>query len=248
MNVGDKIGHWEIIEYIGKNKDKASLWRCRCNCGAERVLTVSYINFQHKKGYQFCRECKSREEDLVLIPQLVGKKIGTWEIISLKDRNKYGTRRWLCRCDCGQKKLFYTSYLQGEYKRKATTCLSCTKRNLELDNRVVDLIPQRFWQKFLHVANRRNIKIEITKEQAFKKYQEQDGKCALSGLSLYFTKLRTHFNRYTNASIDRIDSAKFYTLANIQWLEKRVNMMKQAYKQDEFLELCKLVVENQFDN
>jgi hypothetical protein len=114
-------------------------------------------------------------------------------------------------------------------------------KNLELENRTTDYLPQRFWQKFLNVARKRNIAVLITKEQAFTKYKKQNGRCNLSGLPLYFTKLSTNFYRYTNASIDRINSAKPYTLDNIQWLEKRINMMKLTYSQHEFVALCKLV-------
>jgi hypothetical protein len=105
----------------------------------------------------------------------------------------------------------------------------------------VDFIPQRFWQNFVNKARRRNIAILITKDQALAKYKQQDGRCNLSSLPLYFTRLTTNFYRYTNASIDRIDSAKPYAIDNIQWLEKRINMMKQAYSQHEFVALCKLV-------
>jgi len=241
MKTGDKISHWEILEYIGKNKHGLNLWRCRCNCSAERVLTTSYLNMQKDRGYRFCRKCHGKEEDKEFIAEYIGKKIGTWTVLALKGRNKYRTRKWLCKCDCGVEKLFTTCYLSGRYKRKATTCKYCELKNLELENRTTDYLPQRFWQKFLNVARKRNIAVLITKEQAFNKYKTQDGRCNLSGLPLYFTKLTGRYWRYTNASIDRIDSTKPYTLDNIQWLEKRINMMKQAYSQHEFVALCKLV-------
>jgi len=115
---------------------------------------------------------------------------------------------------------------------------------MEKVNRIKNQIPNRFWSKFLYTADKRGKTIEITKEQAFEKFQKQNNKCALTGISLHFTKLTTNYWRYTNASIDRIDSDKQYSLDNIQWVEKRVNMMKQKYTQQEFIELCKLVAQN----
>jgi hypothetical protein len=241
MDVGSKVGIWEVIEFIGKNKHGLKLWRCKCICGADRVLTISYLNMQKERGYKSCRKCYGKHEDEKLIERFIGHKVGTWTVLKLKGRNKYGTRKWLCKCDCGIEKLFSTCYLSGSYKRKATTCFHCTLKKIELDNRVIDFLPQRIWQKILQTARVRNIGVFITKDQAFEKFKSQNGKCSLSGIVLYFTKLKTHYYRYTNASLDRIDSAKPYTLDNIQWLEKRINMMKLNYSQDEFIGLCKLI-------
>jgi hypothetical protein len=66
--------------------------------------------------------------------------------------------------------------LSGNGKRKATKCKKCELRDLELNNRTTDNIPDRFWNKFLHTALKRNIIVEITKEQAFVKFKEQGGK------------------------------------------------------------------------
>jgi hypothetical protein len=70
---------------------------------------------------------------------------------------------------------------------------------------------------------------------------KQNKKCAYTNIDLYFTKFNTNFNRYTNASIDRIDSSKPYTLENIQWVDKKINIMKSSYKSEEFIKLCCLV-------
>ena len=41
-----------------------------------------------------------------------------------------------------------------------------------------------------------------------------------------------------NASLDRIDSKLGYIEDNVQWVTSKVNMMKQHYTQEEFLEVC----------
>lgn len=43
------------------------------------------------------------------------------------------------------------------------------------------------------------------------------------------------------ASLDRIDSTKGYTLDNIQWVHKHINVMKMDLDQEYFIKLCKLV-------
>lgn len=39
-------------------------------------------------------------------------------------------------------------------------------------------------------------------------------------------------------SLDRIDSKIGYIEGNVQWVHKMVNMCKQHYTQEEFLEMC----------
>jgi len=40
------------------------------------------------------------------------------------------------------------------------------------------------------------------------------------------------------ASLDRIDSSKGYIEGNVQWVHKMVNMSKQQYTQEEFINMC----------
>lgn len=47
------------------------------------------------------------------------------------------------------------------------------------------------------------------------------------------------------ASIDRIDSSKGYTKDNIQWVHKNVNIMKMDQTMDQFLYICKKIVDHQ---
>jgi len=42
-------------------------------------------------------------------------------------------------------------------------------------------------------------------------------------------------------SLDRIDSSKGYIKGNVQWIHKDVNIMKNKFNQEYFIEMCKLV-------
>ena len=66
------------------------------------------------------------------------------------------------------------------------------------------------------------------------KFQEQGGKCALTGIPLTFHPERT-------ASLDRIDNELGYERGNIQWLHKDINWMKGTFSPERFIELCRLV-------
>jgi hypothetical protein len=41
---GDKIGQWELLEYIPGTKSTAPKWRCCCSCGTERPVQVNNLN------------------------------------------------------------------------------------------------------------------------------------------------------------------------------------------------------------
>jgi hypothetical protein len=74
-------------------------------------------------------------------------------------------------------------------------------------------------------------------------YLHQDKKCALTGLYIEM-KLKDDmaYDGYRQiASLDRIDSKLGYCIGNIQWVHKDVNIMKNKFNQDYFLQICKLI-------
>lgn len=242
--IGETKNNWTIIASAGANKNGSKLWHCLCKCGNKAIRTSSALNCMANKGCKICQQGNRDNEQQKLIGDLIGKTVGNWTIISFEGKNKYKSRLWKCRCKCGEERKFKTSYLSGGGKKQATCCKSCEIQEMELRNRLVNEMPDRFWQRLKDHAKRREIEFSLTREEAMEQFSKQNGLCALSGLPLHFTKLRTNYSRYTTASLDRIDSNKPYESNNIQWLEKRINMMKQQYEQKEFVELCKLVANN----
>ena len=65
---------------------------------------------------------------------------------------------------------------------------------------------------------------------------EQDFKCALTGWDIDAMEVNVN-----TASLDRIDSSKGYIEGNVQWVHKMVNMSKQQYTQEEFIDMCTAV-------
>ena len=45
-------------------------------------------------------------------------------------------------------------------------------------------------------------------------------------------------------SVDRLDPKVGYTKDNIQWVHKKVNTMKWNIGQDQFIEWCKIIANN----
>lgn len=86
-------------------------------------------------------------------------------------------------------------------------------------------------------ANQRNIPYDLTIEQLWQIYLDQDRKCALSGVEIGFVH-----HRKGNASLDRINSQQGYVPGNVWWVHKDVNLAKQSLSADDFIALCRRVV------
>ena len=185
------------------------------------------------------------------IVDLTGKKFNRLTVVKLAGGSRGGSKVWECLCDCGNTALATTRHLN----RKNCVVGSCgclTKDRVgekHSDWTGVGEISGTFWVS--HVVRsakgnpnkgRGEIELSVTKQDVWDLYQKQQGKCALSGLPIQFP---TKWNDGTyTASLDRIDSSKGYIKGNIQWVHKHINIMKNIYGQEHFIELCTAIAEN----
>lgn len=95
-------------------------------------------------------------------------------------------------------------------------------------------------------AKERSIEFNITIEFIWDLLIKQNKKCALSGvdIDMYPYNYKMIDKKGITASLDRIDSSKGYFEDNVQWVHKTINHMKMALPQNEFIEWCKLISEN----
>lgn len=173
----------------------------------------------------------------------IGKKFGMLTpIVQQKDKNGYNTR-YLCNCDCGATHSVSKTHLRSG---KITHC-GC-QRSVGAKHTSwtgVGDISSGFWyDKIIRSAsgqkgNRRVKKVEITIQEAWDLFLKQDRKCALSGIELKFP--RAHKDKTYTASLDRIDSSKDYSLDNVQWVHKHINIMKNKFENQYFIDMCKKI-------
>jgi len=176
---------------------------------------------------------------------LTGQKFNYFTVIK-KGNKKPNSRAvcWLCICKCGTEKEIDTSRLVSG---KVKSC-GCLLHKKSVNSKAYGEICGSYWSRIKRDAKYRKIKFDITIQQGWELFLKQNRKCALSGLDLILFKCK-HKNakdRYTNgnASLDRIDSTKDYTIDNVQWVEKRINFMKNSYSMKEFVQMCNLIVKN----
>jgi hypothetical protein len=92
----------------------------------------------------------------------------------------------------------------------------------------------------------RNLKFNIDIDYVMKMLERQQGKCALTGWDLEFTRGGS-FGYCTNprgCTIDRIDSSKGYTRRNVQLTCWMPNKFKAEFSNTQLVEFCKTVVDN----
>jgi len=87
--------------------------------------------------------------------------------------------------------------------------------------------------------NGRNLPFNITTEYLYVLYEQQQGKCALSGLPLEFKSGTPSKKNPYGCSIDRIDSDVGYVEGNVRLLTHIVNNAKSTYTDSLLIEVAK---------
>lgn len=172
---------------------------------------------------------------------LTDKKFGKLTAIELlPERSRSGTRIWLCKCECGGIKKVISASLVGGMTRSCG-CEAHPRHSNNSNWKGYGDISLDFYTTVKRNAIKRGIDFNVSIEYLWDLFLKQDSKCNLSGLPLSFGRVvKDRVNR--TASVDRIDSSKGYVQENIQWVHKKINIMKNTYSQEEFITLCKQVV------
>jgi len=109
------------------------------------------------------------------------------------------------------------------------------------------------WRRICQGANSRKLELSITIEDAWNKYLQQNGKCALSGVDIVLRGQEIGISskvvhEKTTASLDRINNDKGYTYDNIQWIHKDLNQMKSDRSMESLIYWIKTIYEYKFGN
>lgn len=175
---------------------------------------------------------------------LTGKKFGRLTVLK-RVENRGVSKCWSCQCDCGTiKTLRATSLVSGGTKSCGCLYNELNEgRKLKIDKLNFSWtgygdISGSFWTHINGHAKSRNLKFNITIENAWDLFIKQNKKCSLTNLELIMK------GGGRTASLDRIDNNEGYVLGNIQWVHKDINIMKNKHDQSYFIDLCKKVALN----
>ena len=172
---------------------------------------------------------------------LIGKTFHRLQVIErvAKPTGNKSCVYWLCRCSCGGHATVSTGNLNAELVKSC----GCLKRRIWEDNpnwKGCGELSHSHWKGILRHAKDRGLLVSINIEDAWKIFESQGRKCAISGLSISFD-VKTHTAK-TTASLDRIDSARGYVKGNVQWVHKDINLMKRSLSESRFIGLCHAVI------
>ena len=142
--------------------------------------------------------------------------------------------RWVRFCPTCQTEITHLrrNYCVGAHNIKQP-CKKCSNASNHPAG-MVGAVRLSWYESFLKSAISRGYSWDLTVEDIDLMYQEQQGLCALSGLSIGWSRVGWDHT----ASIDRIDNELGYSRDNIQLVHKKINMMRGSLTVDEFKELC----------
>jgi hypothetical protein len=163
---------------------------------------------------------------------LTGQRFGSLVVQQRVKNSQTTAAKWLCQCDCGgQKEVVRNSLVKG-----LTTSCGCKKFNILFKGH--GQLSGCYWSRIMKGAVCRNLEWDLTIVQAWELFQKQGGKCAISGLEIKLVTDYTRRHEEHTASLDRIENSKGYTLDNVQWVHRDINMMRRAMPLDYFKWLC----------
>ena len=208
------------IEPSGKKRRKVMV---RCDCGAQFKIVGTYL---FRKG-QKCSICRFNQNCIVQIREIYDQLT----VIGF-EKDWRGRKVATCQCSCGN-----IVSRRPELLKTINKTNNCGCRHRGSWKGVGDL-SQTMICHIRHNAKVRNLPFEISIDYLWQLYEQQDGKCALTGLQINFGEKTTD---RSDASLDRIDSNHGYVVGNLQWVHKDIQKMKMELPRERFIELCKLV-------
>jgi len=133
------------------------------------------------------------------------------------------------------------------YPNNLSRCKDCDKRKKKSSyentiNKHLSSVENFLKYKLANCSQKKTVTISITLDDLLNQFNKQNGKCFYSGRQLEIA-LRT--KSLNSLSIDRIDSSKGYTPDNIVLCCSIINIMKLDTPEDEFINLCRDVVNHQ---
>lgn len=240
IEIGQVYNAWTVIDLKGAYSGTVL---CRCECGKIQSLARKHLVEGRSKK---CRGCQ-----VVPCYDYTGQRIGWLTVLGPSvyktgPKSKKARIYWLCECDCG-KKVEISSQCFTPSNKELATKRSCGCNRFGEQScswRGYKGLPGTYWYSIQKSAKERGISFDLTLEELWGLFIYQDGKCAYTGRLLTLTVRSTQRG---DASLDRIDSSKGYTIDNVQWVHKHINAMKLNHTEAYFRELCKQVTEHHKD-
>lgn len=137
---GQKFGRLAVMERAGSTTKGLALWRCTCDCGAERIVAGAAL----RSGNSRSCGCKARESASSRATQrnLIANPLRALDLTGQVFDRLTAVRRlssglWLCTCECGAERKVSTTLLRHG-SVKSCGCLQREMTVARNRSRIVD--------------------------------------------------------------------------------------------------------------
>ena len=152
---------------------------------------------------------------------------------------------WKCKCRCGTIIIVQHKHILKGVVRSCEKCNIKSRKKykgkMSGNWRGYGDISGQYWARIKCGAKHRNIDFNLRIEDAWQKFIDQNGRCALTGIYIKLMESDRVDSLEITASLDRIDSSRGYTNDNVQWIHKTLNYIKGKQSDREFIEWCKII-------
>ena len=238
VNVGDRFGSLLVENFIrsepfvkkshGKTYEYLrDIFSVKClECGDSfEAKSTNLLGNKPKK----CRGCSHRKVDK-------GDIINDLQVKDLF-REKYSSGRSALKLTLECQKCRKTKTVNSYTFTSGECSCSCSSSRGFTSPKKRPTNIRRYFSNLKSGAKQRQHDFTLTLSDLQKLVDSSDGRCSLSNLPVSFDD--------GTISVDRIDSSIGYTVENVHIVHRDINMMKQRYDLNYFVELCSAVSSSQ---
>lgn len=223
-----RFGVYTVIGESDSTYRRQKTYDVRCDCGNERTLRLAPLLACPK----YCSQCRPTKR------VHVGQRFTRLVVLDPACERKKNRIYAKVECDCGRIVLKRVhNLLIGDAK----SC-GCLTRETGPGNRDWSghgEISGEYFSRMRCTARLQKREWKVTIQELWDLFLQQGRRCRLSGLDLSFGDKEAGVR--PTASLDRIDSRRGYTIDNVQWTHKFINVMKSNHDIRLFVELCTAV-------
>jgi len=198
-------------------------WSCLCDCGNEKIIDGTNLRNGSSKSCGCQHKIKDR----------TGKRYGNLVAIKHVGSNQFGQMLWLCKCDCGNKKVVVGGAL-NHGDTKSCGCLHKLPKGKASFNAIL--------KKIKKGAVRRGYKWNIPKEVLKELIIKDCFYCGNKPSNVQ--KNHSHNGAFMYNGLDRVDNNKGYTIDNIVPCCWDCNRAKYTMNVGEFFLWIKRIVDH----
>lgn len=278
---GHRYGELTATSFVGKDRHGFTLWKCVCDCGAGRVVSLnalrtnkikqcsrcvrknkqrrdltglrfgkltvrSFVKHPKVAGYGWFCDCDCGRHTVAVARHLVtgavvtcgcgrvdrgrnslkpiiGLKFGRLQVLSAAGREKGGQLTYLCRCECGARRV-----IRGRMLRSGGAVSCGCSRRLVIGESAFNSV----FKSYRVSARERGHAFSLTKEQFLDLVK---GNCRYCGLEPRQRRWgKTMYGQAIYNGIDRVDNTLGYVDGNCVSCCRQCNVAKSRYTLEEF--------------